>query len=140
MFYFLGFLNYHNKVFIGDGGCYLISVIFGCSFIYQYQNFDNFIFGDEVFIILLIPAIDMLRLFIFRIIKGKNPFKGDLNHLHHLVDKFTKNKNLTVLITICLSVFPSIIMLTGLETYYNLALNFIIYSTLILFLKLKTKV
>ena len=139
-FIFLGFLNYHNKVFIGDGGCYLISVIFGCSFIYQYQNFDNFIVGDEVIKILLIQAIDMLRLFIFRLIKGKNPFKGDLNHLHHLVDKFTKNKNLTVLITICLSVFPSIIMLTGLETYYNLALNFIIYSTLILFLKLKTKV
>ena len=62
---------------------YLISAIIGCTFIYQYQNFDKFFFGDEVFIILLIPALDMLRLFIFRIIKSKHPFKGDLKHLHH---------------------------------------------------------
>ena len=72
---FLAILNYHNKVFIGDGGCYLISAIIGCTFIYQYQNFDNFLFGDEVFIILLVPAMDMLRLFTFRIIKGKHPLK-----------------------------------------------------------------
>ena len=135
----LGLLNYRNKVFIGDGGCYLISVIIGCSFIYQYQNFDNFFYGDEVFIILLIPALDMLRLFIFRIIKSKHPFKGDLKHLHHLVDKVTKNKNFTVIITISLSMFPSILMITGLETYFILALNFIIYLVLILFLEYKLK-
>ena len=135
----LGLLNYRNKVFIGDGGCYLISVIIGCSFIYQYQNFDNFFYGDEVFIILLIPALDMLRLFIFRIIKSKHPFKGDLKHLHHLVDKVIKNKNFTVIITISLSMFPSILMITGLETYFILALNFIIYLVLILFLEYKLK-
>lgn len=138
-FLFLGLLNYRNKVFIGDGGCYLISVIIGCSFIYQYKNFDNFLFGDEVFIILLIPAIDMLRLFIFRIINGKHPFKGDLKHLHHMVDQITKNKNLTVLITIGLSVFPTLLILTGLETYFILVLSFMIYLTLILFLEYKSK-
>ena len=138
-FIFLGILNYRNKVFIGDGGCYLISVIIGCTFIYQYKNFDNFLFGDEVFIILLIPAIDMLRLFVFRIINGKHPFKGDLKHLHHLVDKVTKNKNLTVIITIGLSVFPSTLILIGIETYFILALNLIIYFVLILFLEHKSK-
>ena len=136
---FLGLLNYRNKVFIGDGGCYLISAIIGCSFIYQYQNFNNSLFGDEVFIILLIPAMDMLRLFVFRIINGKHPFKGDLKHLHHLVNKVTKNKNFTVIITMGLSVFPSILMITGLETYFILAINFIIYFTLILFLEYKSK-
>ena len=38
-----------------------------------------------------------VRLFTFRIIRGKHPFKGDLKHLHHLVDKLTKNKNYTII-------------------------------------------
>ena len=71
-FIFLGLLNFQNKVFIGDGGCYLKSALLGCSFIYQYQYYDNFLFGDEIFIILLIPSIDMLRLFILRIICKKH--------------------------------------------------------------------
>jgi len=139
-FIFLGLLNFKNKVFIGDGGCYLISALVGCSFIYQYQNYDNFLFGDEIFIILLIPSIDMLRLFISRIICKKHPFKGDLNHLHHKVDNFVKNKNLTVLITICLCVFPSFLMILEFKTYYILIINLIIYLSIILFLDNKKNI
>jgi len=136
---FLAILNFSNKVFIGDGGCYLISAIIGCTFIYQYKNFENFFFGDEVFIILLVPAMDMLRLFTFRIIRGKHPFKGDLKHLHHLVDKLTQNRNYTIIITLSLSIFPFILMIIGLKTYLILILNFLIYLTLVLFLEYKIK-
>ena len=139
-FIFLGLLNFKNKVFIGDGGCYLISALLGCSFIYQYQYYDNFLFGDEIFIILLIPSIDMLRLFILRIICKKHPFKGDLNHLHHKVDNYVKNKNLTVLITICLCVFPSFLMILEFKTYYILIINLIIYLSIILFLENKKNI
>ena len=139
-FIFLGLLNFKNKVFIGDGGCYLISALLGCSFIYQYQNYDNFLFGDEIFIILLIPSIDMLRLFISRIIYKKHPFKGDLNHLHHKVENYVKNKNLTVLITICLCVFPSFLMILEFKTYYILIINLIIYLSIILFLENKKNI
>ncbi len=136
-FFFVGLLNYQNKVFIGDGGCFLISALLGLSFIYQYQNYSNFLFGDEIFIMLLIPAIDMLRLFILRIANKKNPFKGDLNHLHHKVYHHTKNKNLTIFITISLSVFPCFLMFLGLKTFYILILNLIIYISLIFFLENK---
>ena len=64
---FLAILNFQNKVFLGDGGSYLISAILGSTFIYQYNNFENYLFGDEVFLILIIPSIDMLRLFLLRI-------------------------------------------------------------------------
>ena len=115
----------------------MISAIIGCSFIYQYQNFDNFLHGDQIFLILLIPSLDMLRLFVVRIIKGKHPFKGDLKHLHHMVDGFVKDKNITILITIIFCIFPSLLMLTGLETYFILVLNLFIYLSLILFLEYK---
>ena len=134
---FLGILNFKNKIFIGDGGCYLISSLIGCTFIYQYKNFDNFLFGDEIFIILLIPAIDMLRLFVVRILKKKHPFKGDLNHLHHLVNKFVKNKNITIMITIFLCVLPVLLMYLEFKTYLVLMINLIIYFSLILFLGYK---
>tara|TARA_A100001011_G_C14227053_1_gene807090 strand:+ start:411 stop:1412 length:1002 start_codon:yes stop_codon:yes gene_type:complete len=134
---FLGLLNYQNKVFIGDGGCYLISSIIGSTFIYQYKTFDNFLFGDQIFIILLIPSIDMFRLFIVRIIKKKHPFKGDLNHLHHIIDGFIKNKNLTILITLSLCIFPTFLMFLKLETYIILFVSSIIYFTIISFLRIK---
>ena len=67
--FFLAILNYQNRLFLGDGGAYLVSAILGSTFIYQYKYFDSFIYGDEVFIILIIPAIDMLRLFIIRLLK-----------------------------------------------------------------------
>ena len=139
-FIFLGLLNFQNKVFIGDGGCYLISALVGCSFIYQYKNYENFLFGDEIFIILLIPAIDMLRLFISRIVSKKHPFKGDLNHLHHKVDNYLKNKNLTVLMTICLCMFPTFLMILEFKTYYILIISLIIYLSIILFLKNKKNI
>ena len=136
---FLGILNYKNKVFIGDGGCYLISSILGCTFIYQYKNFSNYLYGDQIFIILLIPAIDMLRLFLVRLINKKNPFRGDLNHLHHIIDRFIKNKNLTVIITLNLSILPTLLMYLGIQTYFILAISLLIYLSLISFLGYKNK-
>ena len=135
--FFLAILNYKNKVFLGDGGAYLISVIIGCTFIYQYNSFDNYFFGDEVFVLLIIPSIDMLRLFILRIINKKNPFKGDLNHLHHIVNKYTKNKNLTVVITFILSMIPVMLLFLNFQTYNILIICLIIYFTLILYLRKK---
>lgn len=138
-FIFLALLNFQNKVFVGDSGCYLITAILGSTFIYQYKNYDNFLFGDEVFLILFIPALDMLRLFISRIIEKKHPFKGDLNHLHHKVDNYFRNKNIAVCITICLCILPGFLIFFELKTYYILIINLIIYFGLILFLKIKSK-
>ena len=38
----------------------------------------------------MIPGIDMLRLFIQRLLNKRNPFSGDTEHLHHyLIKKYT---------------------------------------------------
>jgi len=130
-------LNFQNKVFLGDNGSYLISGIVGFMFIYQYKTFDKFIYGDQVFLILIIPAIDMLRLFFTRILNKKNPFQGDLNHLHHLVNNFVKNKNLTTLITSSLSFIPIFFLLAGVQSYYSLLITIFLYFLLLFILKVK---
>ena len=136
---FLGILNYQNKVFLGDSGAFLISSLLGCTFIYQYKNLENFFFGDEVFVILIIPAIDMLRLFIERSINKKHPFKGDLNHLHHIIYNFTKNKNLTIIITIGSCVIPTLFLFLDIETYYIFTTTIILYLILITYMRKKNK-
>ena len=133
----LTILNLQNRVFLGDNGSYLISGIIGFMFIYQYKTFDKFIYGDQVFVILTIPSIDMLRLFITRVLDKKNPFKGDLNHLHHIVNNFVKNKNLTVVVTSSICFIPIFLLLIGFETYYSLLITILIYFFLLLICKVK---
>ena len=136
-FIFLGILNFRNQIFLGDGGAYLISAILGVTFIYQYKNFNNFLFGDEVFIILMIPAIDMLRLFIIRLINKKHPFKGDLNHLHHIVFKLTKSYHVTIVISLLLCMFPTFLLLLNFKTYLICAFTLLAYIALIIYCKLR---
>ena len=92
-------------------------------------------YGDEIFIILLIPSLDMLRLFLLRILNKKNPFKGDLNHIHHIVNNRFKNSNYTVIISTFLFAFPSLLLFFELETYYILIISIFVYTLIIKYLK-----
>ncbi len=136
---FLAILNFKNKIFLGDGGVYILSAIIGCTFIYQYKNYENFLYGDEIFLILFLPAIDMLRLFILRIIDKKNPFKGDLRHLHHLINVYTKKNIITIIITLTLSILPSVLFTLNIKTFYVLFFSLLIYIFLIFYLRYKNR-
>ena len=80
------FYNYQSKIYLGDSGVYLLAFLFSYIFINSH-NSDKIFLADEIFIIMFLPGVDMLRLFLTRIIKGKNPFIADSNHLHHLLIK-----------------------------------------------------
>ena len=77
------FKNFQSKSFLGDNGCYILSFIIGI-FIIDIYKFEK-IYSDQIFLLMMIPGIDMLRLFIIRILNKKNPFSGDKNHLHHIL-------------------------------------------------------
>lgn len=76
-------LNFHNKIFLGDSGSLFIAFIIGYFSISLYNK--NYFKSDDIIILMIVPGFDMFRLFLVRTIKKKNPFKGDLNHLHHLL-------------------------------------------------------
>ena len=67
--------NLKNKIFLGDSGSLTISFLFSILIINFYQNEKLFVCED--FIIMMIPGLDMLRLFFQRISKNKNPLKAD---------------------------------------------------------------
>ncbi len=82
---FILFLNLQNKIFLGDSGVYLLGSILAILLIYEYNIFKTIRFADEIFLLLILPGLDLLRLTVMRIIKGKNAFYGDRNHIHHLL-------------------------------------------------------
>jgi UDP-GlcNAc:undecaprenyl-phosphate GlcNAc-1-phosphate transferase len=97
----LFFCNLKGIFFIGDSGVYLISTILGLLIIENYNyNLgynDNFVNVEEIFILLMVPGLDMLRLFIIRIKNKKNPFEADRKHFHHLLNKkFNENHSLII--------------------------------------------
>ena len=46
--------------------------------IYEYTAYQNIIFADVILILALIPGLELVRLSIYRLFKGRNIFSGDL--------------------------------------------------------------
>ena len=83
---FVCFNIYKGKYFLGNSGSLIIGALIAFSTIKAYNsNFIDNNSAEDIFILFLIPGIDMLRLFAKRIINKKNPFKADNLHLHHLL-------------------------------------------------------
>ena len=74
-----------------------------------------------------IPGLDMFRLFVERILKNKNPFKGDNNHLHHILLKNLGFFKTTVLIQL-------LILISILLSFYNLNLSILVSLIMYVFI------
>lgn len=75
--------NMRGRLFLGDGGSYSISALFGLLAIYSYNHaFDRMPAGD-VAVLFAIPVFDTVRLMATRAWQGRSPFEGDRDHLHH---------------------------------------------------------
>ena len=132
------FFNLKNQIYMGDSGIYLISVLIGLYIIYKYNLNNSIISCEKIFLIFMIPGIDMFRLFCKRIYNKKNPFSGDLNHFHHLLmNKFSLKISLTIYTAIIS--WPNIIKNFSTINYlYLIVANILIYIFLILSLNKKT--
>ena len=78
------YLNFKNKAFLGDSGSLLLAFLIGYLFI-KFYNYGIIDFTDEVVLYMLLPGIDLIRLFFKRIFEKRNPLKPDRFHLHHLL-------------------------------------------------------
>jgi UDP-GlcNAc:undecaprenyl-phosphate GlcNAc-1-phosphate transferase len=119
------YLNSKKKIFLGNSGSSLYSLIISLILIQEYKK--NNIFCDEILFILFLPGIDMARISVQRIISGKSPFLGDNNHLHHLMRPIIKEKFI-FLAYILISVAPILIYNFLIKNFYlTLALSVAIY-------------
>lgn len=79
------------RIFMGDSGSMLIGLVNAILIIRLIED-GNISSGLTIssplafgFGILLIPVLDVLRVFIIRLTKGASPFTPDRNHIHHLL-------------------------------------------------------
>jgi len=97
-------LNLQGKTFLGDNGVFLISFVISLLIIKAYKL--NTIYVDEIFLLMILPGVDMLRLFITRSFQKKSPFFSDRQHLHHyLLNKFDNTKSVIFISLLSISPF-----------------------------------
>ncbi|MBV9987592.1 MAG: undecaprenyl/decaprenyl-phosphate alpha-N-acetylglucosaminyl 1-phosphate transferase [Chitinophagaceae bacterium] len=87
----IGFLYYNvspAKTFMGDTGSlftgFILSVF--CTRFVELNKGASHLFNAApaiAFSTILVPVVDTVRVFIFRILRGRSPFVADSNHLHH---------------------------------------------------------
>ncbi len=122
-----------GKYFLGDSGTLFLGCLVGLCTIYTYNiqlSLGNLISVEKIFIFFMIPGIDMFRLFITRLLQKKDPFGGDLNHLHHIMVKQFSN-NTTLLI------YSITFISTNLLSYFNMINIFNYLYTLYFFFQKK---
>ena len=124
------YLNMKNKSFLGDSGSLLVAFIIGYFFIKLY-NRGLINYTDEVVIYMLVPGIDLIRLFFKRLFLKRNPLSSDRFHLHHLLlSKYSFEK--TIVILVALILFPIIMNYFILNKLFVILIFISIYFLLLI--------
>ena len=126
------FLNYKRKLFMGDNGSIYCAYLVGYLFI-KSVNYDNAFYSDEIFLAMMIPGLDLVRVALIRMSKRRSPFSSDRFHLHHLISNYYGNRVALILI-ILLIVIPNIYSLIFEQTLSVIILSLLAYSLIVLFL------
>ena len=130
------YLNFKNKTFLGDSGSLLVSFVIGYIFIKLY-NLKYINYADEITLYMIIPGLDLIRLFIIRIANKKNPLSSDRNHLHHiLINKFSLEKTLFIIFILIL--MPIVLNFLGIYKLITILITILAYSVC-LYVSKKTK-
>ena len=137
LFIFIIF-NFKKKTFMGDSGTFAISILIGLIIIDTYNQSSISYFNislkvEQIFMILMLPGIDMFRVFLLRISLGKNPFLPDNNHLHHYLLKFFNKYQICLIYLIIILVSNLMINFFPGKTLLVLTITLFSYFSLLFF-------
>ena len=133
---FLVFNYSPPKIFLGDTGSMLIGLMNAILVIHfiTIETTSGVLFHSNVspaigLAVLFIPVIDTIRVMVLRIYKGKSPFVGDRNHIHHLLlRKGYSHMKVTFILSLsnAFIIFYSII-------FRSLGITFLVFSMTLIF-------
>ena len=139
--------NFFGKMFLGDGGAYLISFVAGITLIEFYNN-NPLLSPYYIIALLWYPAYENLFSIVRKKILKKNPSTPDNEHLHQLIflylnKSFNISKNLSnPLSGIIICLYNLLFFFIIFDWYfftatlvYSVLLNVFIYNLLYFFLK-----
>ncbi len=130
---FFAIKNYKGEIFYGDSGVYINSYVLS-YFLIKSHNLNSILSPELIFLVLFLPSIDLLRLFMVRIIQFKNPLDGDRTHIHHiLLNQFNQNIYKANFVLILMFVLPYIFYdVMNTNFYLSFFISFIIYFLFII--------
>lgn len=133
---FLGFFsifNYSGKIFLGETGCILIAFLIAIYSIYFYHQGQYQ--AEKIYLLMLLPINDNLRVVIVRLLNGRNAFYPDKSHFHHLLYlKYGFNK--FALFQISFAILTIIFFISNFTIIGIIVLN-LIYLSAIFFSRIK---
>tara|TARA_B110000503_G_scaffold140568_1_gene231801 strand:+ start:468 stop:1454 length:987 start_codon:yes stop_codon:yes gene_type:complete len=130
----VAYLNYKNKIFMGDSGTLFLGSIISLLVMTNYAN-KNFHEVDEIFLLMFLPGVDMFRLFLQRMLSRKNPFMGDREHLHHYLLELYGYR-CAIFSILGIAILPSILNIF-IDSKFVIAFFIIFYFLFFIFLKKK---
>ena len=133
---FLVFNYSPPKIFMGDNGSMVIGLL-NAILVFKFINLETsngVLFHSASapavgLAVLFIPIIDTIRVMMLRLFKGKSPFVGDNNHIHHLLLRrgFSHMK-----ITFILSISNAFVIFYSI-LFRSFGLTFLVFSMVIIF-------
>jgi UDP-N-acetylmuramyl pentapeptide phosphotransferase/UDP-N-acetylglucosamine-1-phosphate transferase len=147
----LAFLFYNFPsayIFMGDSGSLFVGMLLATLIIVYIEGGKSSIMTDNLnqrivigLASLSVPILDMMRLIVQRILKGKKPYVGDNNHIHHLLKNIGLNKKQVVLIIVVGQLFLMSVSILNVEKnlFFIILINASIYIFVIQVLQIITK-
>ncbi len=124
--------NFRGKIFLGNCGSYFLSFLIS-AFIIKSNIKLSHISVEEIVILMMIPGLDLIRLFCKRLVSGQSPFIADRNHIHHILSsKFSDIKSVTIIFSLT---FIPILFLQYLNNFIIIIFQIFLYFSLIIYFK-----
>ena len=125
------FFNAKGKVYLGTGGTCVLAFFISLIIIDKANNYPNLLSATHILALLLIPGLDMIRVFLIRFFKNGKIFTPDKRHLHHLMEnKYGAKSTITILSLLLILTDLTIICLYDF-VYYIVLIEFLIFLTIL---------
>lgn len=136
----LAFLKYNAtpaKIFMGDTGSLLLGVLlafFAIQFLETNKDYCGPFKIESSPVVamsfIVLPLVDMVKVFVIRILKKQSPFHPDRNHIHHvLLDLGFSHTRATLLLSVYTLAFIGLALLTMNLRYQAILLTIIAFSS-----------
>lgn len=135
----LGFLKYNvtpARIFMGDTGSLILGVLLA-FFAIQFLETNNTYEGPYkiqsspvvAMSFIVVPLVDMVKVFAIRLFKGRSPFHPDKNHIHHvLLNLGYSHTQATLILSVFSLLFIGLALLTQHMKLQTITLVIIAFS------------
>jgi len=134
---FLHFNFYPAKIFLGDTGSLFLGFFLACIAIHGSQMSTTTVALTVPVIALGLPILDTTIAFLRRSLQAKNPFKPDLQHIHHkiILSGLSHPKAVLVSYAFCFVLGISALVMSIYKNQFSIFIIFILIAITFVFLR-----